>query len=462
MFKNEENPITNDLVLIGGGHSHLILIMQFSKQIIEGTRITLISDEIDIPYSGMIPGFIEGKYSWRESHIDLFKLAQRLNIRFILSKVIKISSKNKEVYLNDRPAIKFDILSINSGIQSNYNNIKGAQKYCVPVKPISRLANNFFNEIEDTNAISFIGGGAGAVELALALRKRYVIEKPHLKITIITGKNGLLSSFPKQTKQTAENALKEANIDIIENTEVVEVKHNKVIMSDKKILNIDKCILSTNAMAPNWLKDSDIKLNNNGFILVNNAFQTNSDFIFAAGDIIDFDNQNLKKSGVYAVRSGKPLSKSIKSYMTNKVGKNYKFSKNYLALIGLSNGQTIGTKYNFSHTSKFNNSLKKFIDQRFINKFNKLNYIKNKNIFNILNKFLPFLKIPSQKINDNSNQMQCRGCAAKVPFTALKNTLPKDIILTSDDASPISNYPKLFQTIDMINAIITDPYLLGK
>ncbi|MDC1022998.1 selenide, water dikinase SelD [Alphaproteobacteria bacterium] len=462
MIENEEKPITNDLILVGGGHSHLILIMQFSKKIIEGTRITLISNEIDIPYSGMIPGFIEGTYSWRDSHIDLYKLASRLNIRFIHSKVIKISSQNKEVHFNNRPAIKFDILSINSGIQSNYNNIKGAKKYCVPVKPISRLANNFFGEIKDTNAIAFIGGGAGSVELALALRKRYITDKPHLKITIITGKNGLLSSFPKQLKQTSKNTLKEFSINIIENTEVIEVKHNKIIMSDEKILYIDKCILSTNAMAPDWLKDTDIKLNNKGFIVVNNAFQTNNDFIFAAGDIVDFDNQNFKKAGVYAVRSGKPLAQSIKSYIKNKVGKNYKFSKNYLALIGLSNGYTIGTKYNFSYSSRFNSFLKKYIDQRFINKFNKLNYMKNKNMLNIINESIPFLKILSQKNSNEINPMQCRGCGAKVPFAALKNTLAKNITATSDDASSILNYPNLFHTIDMINAIISDPYLLGK
>ena len=63
-------------------------------------------------YSGMIPGFIEGVYSWRESHIDLYKLSLRLNIRFIHSKVINISSANKEIYLKDRPSIKFDVLSL--------------------------------------------------------------------------------------------------------------------------------------------------------------------------------------------------------------------------------------------------------------------------------------------------------------------------------------------------------------
>ena len=50
MFKQQEIPINNDLVLIGGGHSHIMLIMELSKSPIEGTRITLISNEIDTPY----------------------------------------------------------------------------------------------------------------------------------------------------------------------------------------------------------------------------------------------------------------------------------------------------------------------------------------------------------------------------------------------------------------------------
>ena len=462
MIEKEDIPITNDLVLVGGGHSHIMLMMELSKKPIQGNRITLVSNEIDTPYSGMIPGFIEGVYSWRESHIDLYKLSLRLNIRFIHSKVINISSANKEIYLKDRPSLKFDVLSVDSGIESNYKKIKGAEKFCIPVKPISGLANNFLNKIKNLNDIAFIGGGAGAVELALAIKKRYIKDKPNLKISIITGINGLLSSFSNHTRQTSKNVLKEAGIDIIENTEVLEVKQNKVIMSDNNTLKIDKCILSTNAMAPNWLKSSDIKLNENGFIIVNSAFQTNREFIFAAGDIVDFDNQNLHKAGVFAVRSGKPLAKSIKSYIMTKSGKKYSFNKNYLALIGLSNGYTIGTKYNFSYSSKFNSFLKKYIDQKFINKFNNKNSKQSEYILNIIDKTLSFLNITSNLNFVKTNQMQCKGCAAKVPFTALKNTLPKNITASSDDASSIFNYPQLFQTIDMINAIITDPYLLGK
>ena len=136
MFKPENTLIKNDLILVGGGHSHLMLMMNYAKKPIHGIRITLISNELDTPYSGMIPGYIEGIYSWRQTNIDLFKLSMKLNIRFIHSEVINISGENKEIYLKNRPSISYDFLSINCGIKSNYTNIKGAKKFSLSVKPL--------------------------------------------------------------------------------------------------------------------------------------------------------------------------------------------------------------------------------------------------------------------------------------------------------------------------------------
>ena len=62
------------------------------------------------------------------------------------------------------------------------------------------LANNFLNKITNYKSIVFIGGGAGSVELALAVKKRFLNINQEIKITIITGKRGLLSAFPQKTK----------------------------------------------------------------------------------------------------------------------------------------------------------------------------------------------------------------------------------------------------------------------
>ena len=459
MFKQEEIQINNDLVLIGGGHSHIILMMELSKKPIQGNRITLISNEIDTPYSGMIPGFIEGIYNWRETHIDLYKLCFKLNIRFIHSEVLEISAINKEIILKQRPKIKFDVLSINTGIKSNNKTIKGALKYCVPVKPISKLSDNFLTEIKKNNNIAFIGGGPASVELALGLQKRFKNKKSNFKISIITGKNGLLSSFPPKTRKVAKQTLQNTQINVIEKVEVIEVKKDKLLLSNKTKLKIDKSILSTNAMPPEWIKKSDIILNPDNFIIVNDKFQTNYNYIFAAGDVVDFNNQNLSKSGVYAVRSGKPLSKSIRGFIQKKTPVPYKFNKNYLSIIGLSNGLAIATKYNFTFTSRFCFLLKKIIDQQFVKKFNNLSVKKYSNFSDLLK---IFYKLKKTNTNIPSYRMQCRGCAAKVDFNALKNTLPKNIINTSEDAINIKDYPNLYQSVDMINSIVSDPYLLGK
>jgi len=462
MIQIEEIPITNDLVLIGGGHSHLSVLMKLSKKPLNGNRITLITNEIDTPYSGMIPGYIEGIYSWRDSHIDLYRLCLKLNVRFIHAEVERVSAHEKEIYFKDRPKIKFDVLSINTGIQSNNREIKGAAKYCLPVKPISKLTNNFLNKITNFKSIAFIGGGAGSVELALAIKKRFLNINQDIKITIITGKRGLLSTFPQKTKLTSLKTLEKFKIDIIEYKRVLEVKPKQIILSDKSLLKIDKAILSTNSMTPKWLAKSDILLTKDNYILVNKSFQTNYKYVFASGDVIDFNNQNLKKAGVFAVRSGKPLAINIKQFILGKKLVEYKFNKNYLALIGTSKRSAIATKYNLTFNSRFFFYLKKYIDQNFIKKFSDFKIRKKFTLEALKTDVLNIFVKHKEKITDKNDIMQCKGCAAKVPLNALKQALPKDIVSTSEDAVSVPGHPELYQTVDMISSIITDPFLLGK
>ncbi len=429
-----------DLILIGGGHSNLKVIKDFVKKPIPNLRITLISNVIDTPYSGMLPGYIEGLYTWRDVNIDLYKLSTFGNFRFIHDEVININGKERKIFFNQRPHIKFDYLSINIGIESDFSKIQGAKKYTVPLKPISRINYNFFQNKLNVNNIAIIGAGSAGVEISLALRKRV---NKNINVTLFSGANGILPSYDKITSQKIKKILINSNIKLIEKDPVRLINKNYIITSKNIKHSIDKSILATNGLAPSWIRNTDLKLCAKGFIETNTNFQTNFDYIFASGDIINFANKDLPKSGVYAVKSGKILSKNIRNKILKKQLLNYIPQNYHLSLIGLANNKALGHKYGLSFVNKFNFDIKKLIDKNFVEKYS-------------------LKKISKMKLKKvNNPEMLCKGCAAKISIDVIKNSIPSELSYISNDAALIPTSKNLYHTIDMINSIITDPYKLG-
>lgn len=76
-------PVRTDIVLLGGGHAHVHVLKAFAMKPEPGVRLTLVTRDLETPYSGMLPGVIAGLYSEAEAHIDLLRLSAVTGTRMI-------------------------------------------------------------------------------------------------------------------------------------------------------------------------------------------------------------------------------------------------------------------------------------------------------------------------------------------------------------------------------------------
>ena len=453
--KNKKKIIEKDLILLGAGHSNIEVLRYFGKNPLNGIRITLINNSYTSTYSGMIPGYIQGTYDWDNINIDLVKLCGNYNHRLIISDVYKIDVKKKIVYLKGRPEINYDYLSINLGIKSDDSKIIGASEHCLKLKPISLIKDSInkllnYNKSDKNNNIVIIGAGAAGVEVSLAIRERLRQFNINSKITLLSKNSSVLNGFNNNGKIIAKNTLIKNNIQIKTNSEVIKVTKNYVFVKSGEKIFCKLPILATSGAPLELLKRSNLPLNRDGSIKIeNNLLVSGISDVFATGDISSIKSFNVPKAGVFAVKQGKVLARNIKLLISNKLLIKYNPQKTYLSLIGLPHKKALAIKSFFSLEGKLLWKIKKLIDKRFIQTYSYNKSVNSKN--NNLNFVEPFL-----------NSMQCKGCANKIPHNVLKEVFQENINNGAFDADKVPKINNLYQTTDIISSIISDPFELGK
>ena len=136
-------PLTRDLVLLGGGHTHALLLRKWGMNPLAGVRLTVINPGPTAPYSGMLPGFVAGHYSREELDIDLVRLCRFAGARIILGAANGVDAKQRLVHVPERPPIAYDVLSIDVGITSAMPDLKGFAKHGIPAKPLGAFASRW-------------------------------------------------------------------------------------------------------------------------------------------------------------------------------------------------------------------------------------------------------------------------------------------------------------------------------
>ena len=112
-------PLVTDLVLIGGGHAHALVLRMWAMHPLPGARLTLINPGPTAPYTGMLPGHVAGHYTRAEMMIDLVRLARFAGARLILDHATGIDRAARRVGTNTSYLSR----AINEGLGLNFNEM---------------------------------------------------------------------------------------------------------------------------------------------------------------------------------------------------------------------------------------------------------------------------------------------------------------------------------------------------
>ena len=213
MIMNQTSPFTKDLVLVGGGHSHVQVVRMLTmKKALRGIRVTLISDESGVCYSGMLPGCLAGLYRPDEMEMELRPLCAWAGIRFIRARVAGLDPAIQQVLFDDgRPPLAYDALSINIGSTPRGMDTPGVRGHAVPTRPLGLLLKRVHHFEENHCAdgqplrIVIVGGGAAGVELAFAMHSRWGDRFAPVGITLVESNSTLLTGHqPRVARITGQ------------------------------------------------------------------------------------------------------------------------------------------------------------------------------------------------------------------------------------------------------------------
>ncbi|MDC0664306.1 selenide, water dikinase SelD [Marinobacter sp. SS21] len=478
-------PVLQDIILVGGGHSHVGVLKRFAMNPLPGVRLTLICRDTHTPYSGMLPGYIAGHYDYDDVHIDLSRLAEYCGARFFRDEVIGLDRDGKKVLCRYRPPVPYDLLSINIGSSPNVSGVPGARDHAVPVKPIHAFAARWQSLLERARShdgefnIAVVGAGAGGVELTLAMQYRLTQERKAqgnsadgLHFHLFDSAPDILPSHNRQVRTTFRRVLAERGVQVHLGEQVTQLSPQGVMTGSAPPIAIDEVLWATRASGPSWLGETGLALDREGFIRVQDTLQSETDpNIFAAGDIAHVIRHPREKAGVFAVRQARPLAGNLRRMALGQQPRPFRPQKRWLALISTGDRYAVAARGNWSTRGQWVWRWKNRIDRNFMRQFGDLPVMPDRSKLPDITA-APSDEAASQAIS--AVAMRCGGCGAKVGSTVLTralaplNPIDRDDVLVGlhapDDAAVLKVPPgkAVVHTVDFFRAFIDDPYVFGK
>ena len=461
----------SELVLVGGGHSHVQVLRMHLMRPLAGARITLVVDRPIAVYSGMVPAVVAGQLAPHEAEIDLRPLARRGGCRVIVARATGIDPVARRVTLEGRPPVVYDRCSVNVGATVAGLDLPGVVAHAVPTRPIGAFVAKVDAAIARLGALPraarvvVVGSGAAGVELAFCLQVRLEAalgRRP--EVTLVGASAHPLPHASKRAARAVERAAAARGIALRGGVRVAAVHPDAVELEGGERLPADLTPWSTGAAAVGFFSGSGLDVDARGFVQVDDTLQVpGHPGLFAVGDCATPSSwPDIPKAGVYAVREGPVLAHNLRASLSGGGLRAFRPQRDFLTLLNLGDGEAIGLRNGMAARGRWLYRLKDRIDRQFMDRFQMLD--EGGAAGTPLARAMPEM---------DESAMVCGGCAAKVgeePLARALGRLPPrpDPALTlgldpPDDVAVLQRPgEQLVTSVDAFPAFTDDPWLVGR
>ncbi len=491
-------PIVKDLVLVGGGHTHAIVLRKFGMNPLPGVRLTLITNLVDTPYSGMLPCHIAGLYDFDTAHIDLRPLSRFAGCQLVMDSAIGLDLARQQVICAHHPPRRYDVLSIDVGSTPTTIAVPGAAEWAIPAKPVPQLLiawQDFLASLQQSPpgpiTIGIVGGGVGGVELALNMQIRlwHLLDqlgrsRDDLTVHLFHRGQEIANGRNASTRRLLHRRFRDRGVQLHLSTSVIGVEptdtDQRRIQCDSGLqVTCDRVFWVTHASAPSWLAASGLATDEAGFLLVEDTLQSTSHpHVFAAGDVATMRHHPRPKAGVFAVRQGPPLFHNLQAYLRGKPLRDFHPQKHYLNIIDTGEGSAIASRNIFTVESRWMRWWKDRIDRKFMGLFTDFPPMSERQATQSGS------AIPTDANTPALPTLYCAGCGSKVGSDILTQTLHRlqeenlapanwltpdttDIVvgLNAPDDAAVVQVPAgqwAVHTVDFFRALVDDPFIFAQ
>jgi len=359
------------LLLIGGGHAHVAVLADWIRNGLPA-RATLITPSPTMRYSGMVPGWIAGEYQRDDGLVDLVGLTEHAGVELLLDRCVGLDLESNLAAVSSGRSVSFDVASIDTGGVGRAHSLLGDDPRLLDVRPIDGFVESLA-KLSDSkiHQIAVIGGGAGGVELAFALRNaRRLAKRP--QVVLATGKEGLLPKFSNASRRRVMDELGQQDIKVLEID--ARIADGKLLGAQRSLEPVDLIVAAMGSAAPEWPKASGLGCDEHGFIAVDRFQRSVSHpHIFAVGDVAARQDRNVPHSGVHAVHAGPIMATNLRSVIDgNGPTRSYQPRPASLYLLSTGNGSAIGSYGPLTAQGRWVGRFKRWIDKRWIGSYARL------------------------------------------------------------------------------------------